>query len=448
MRAPAALAAAIAAIRLLPGRSLPDSSLINVSEVAWSPEGSGVYLGSPSILRCANGSLISSHDLFGPNANSTRTAYVRRSDDNGTSWLVAGSASPMYWATLFDRPGDSAVYLMGTTASDASAQVAIARSPDCGSSWTVTVLTASPIAFSTGPTPVLLHAGRLWRAFEQNTGSGWGNYSTLVVSAPADSPDLLASGVWVFSGRLPWTSVAPLVPASWGSPAVRPSYGWLEGNAVAPLAGESDNGVLIILRVNSLPVANKAALVRVDGPTATPAFLGWIAEFPGGMSKFSIRRDPISGLYVTLANAISDARVTAPVLCGDGPQPAILAMPDGPLPCCSMDQIRACPAMLLSCWWCRANGRNNLTLATSPDLYNWTIASGPPALADDTGQPQWLSQMMTGFQYVDWQFDGAGGSSLVTAVRAAYRGAECYHNSNRMLHQVIVDWRARLGPYA
>jgi hypothetical protein len=116
---------------------------------------------------------------------------------------------------------------------------------------------------------VLLHAGRLWRAFEQNSGSGWGNYSTLVASAPADSPDLLAPGVWVFSGRLPWTSVAPLVPASWGSPAVRPSYGWLEGNAVAPPAA-NDTGVSIVLRVNSLdaPAIYSPPLEKIQIPTA------------------------------------------------------------------------------------------------------------------------------------------------------------------------------------
>lgn len=442
----AAVAAALF-VRAVAG--LADSSLVNVSEVAWSPEESGTYLGSPTILRCANGSLLFSHDLFGPHANTTSTAFVLRSDDEGVSWAQAGSASPMYWATLFNRPADaaSAVYLMGTTGSGASAQIVVARSVDCGSTWTASVLTSSATAYSTGPTPVLLHAGRLWRAYEQNTGVGWANYSTLVASAPADAPDLLAPAAWTLSGRLPWGAVAPLVPVAWGSPAVTPSYGWLEGNAVAPLAGEADAGVLVVLRVNSLPAANKAALVRVDGPAATPAFLGWLESFPGGMSKFSIRRDPATGLYVTLSNAVLDARVTAPVVCADGPPPAAAprSAAAARLPCCSMDQIRACPAAPPSCWWCRANGRNNLTLAVSADLQNWTLAPGPPALADDTGQPQWLSQMMTGFQYADWQFDGPGGGTLVTAVRAAYRGAECYHNSNRMLHQRLSDWRSGLA---
>jgi len=159
-------------------RCLPDSLLVNVTEVAWATETSGEYLGSPSILQCPNGSLLFSHDLFGSGASTLDTAFTLRSDDTGATWVKTAPASPMYWATLFSRPNDTAVCLLGTTGGDARAQIAISRSPDCGSSWTTVVLTAAAIAYSTGPTPVLMHAGRMWRAFEQNTGSGWAQYST------------------------------------------------------------------------------------------------------------------------------------------------------------------------------------------------------------------------------------------------------------------------------
>jgi hypothetical protein len=420
---------------LMSSSGLPDSTL-NATEVKWSSEGSGVYLGSPSILRCGNDSLLFSHDLFG--AGPVGTAFVLRSDDGGSTWVAAGSATQMYWATLFSRPQDSATYLMGTSASNSSAQITIARSVDCGSSWSTAALTASPTAYSTGPTPVVLHAGRLWRAFEWNTGHGWAEYSTLVASAPVNASDLLSPAAWTLSGALPWSAVEPLVPPAWSNPAVSSSFGWLEGNAVQPVAA-TDDGIFIVLRVNSAPAANKAALVHVAGPSATPTFDSWIEAFPGGMSKFTIRQDARSGLYVTLSNYVEDARVTAPVSCAAGPPVSAGAPPGGPLPCCSMDQIRACSSSTTpSCWWCHANGRNNLTLAFSTDLRNWTLAPGLPVLRDDTGQPEWMSQMMTGFQYADWQFDG---DDLIAAVRTSYRGAQCYHNSNRMLYQRIVGWR-------
>lgn len=417
---------------------LPDS-LLNASEVKWSPEKSKVYLGSPSVLRCSNGSLLISNDQFG--AGVVGTASVSRSDDNGETWAPVGAASLMYWATLFARPGDSAVYLMGTNASDASAQISIARSADCGSTWESTLLTASPTAYSTGPTPVLLHAGRLWRAYEWNTGDGWAQYSTLVISAPANATDLLAPSTWTLSGALSWSAVSARVPASWGDPSVVPSYGWLEGNAVEP-PDSKDSGVYIILRVNSQPAANKAALVHVSGPTAAAAFVSWIEFFPGGMSKFTVRRDSTSGLYVTLSNNIEDAGVTAPVSCGPGPLHTTARAASGPLTCCSTEQMQACESTSEpSCWWCHASGRNNLTLAVSADLVNWTLALGPAVMQDDTAQPSWMSQLMTGFQYADWQFDGSGGSDIVTAVRTSYRGAQSYHNSNRILHQRISNWR-------
>jgi hypothetical protein len=59
-------------------------------------------------------------------------------------------------------------------------------------------------------------------------------------------------------------------------------------------------------------------------------------------------------------------------------------------------------------------------------------------MTDDSALPSWLSELLTGFQYVDWQFDG---NDIIAAVRASYRGAQTYHNSNRILFQRLVNWR-------
>ena len=45
---------------------------------------------------------------------------------------------------------------------------------------------------------------------------------------------------------------------------------------------------------------------------------------------------------------------------------------------------------------------------------------------------------MTGFQYVDWQFDG---DDIIYLVRTAYRGAIRYHDSNRIIFRKLPNFR-------
>jgi hypothetical protein len=420
----------------------PDTTL-NVSQVVSSlPESSARYLGSPSLLRLRSSTvLLASHDLFGAGTSRGQsTAFVRRSADNGSTWADAGTPaapaqiSSMYWATLFQRPADPAgtVYLLGVSndgdAAGAPAQAAISRSTDSGATWSspATLLTRGAVSFSTGPTPVVLVGGRLWRALERNVGAGWASgYSSCVLSARADAPDLLDAAAWTLSGELPFSSVAASVPAHWRDPAVASNFGWLEGGTV----DDGNGGVAVLLRVNSLPAANKAALLTLAAPNATPAFAGWVEPFPGGMTKFSVRRDAVTGLFVTLANNVSDASVTLPPSC------AALPAPTGPLPCCGF--ISACTTAPPTCLWCHAVSRNVLTLSVSDSLADgWRVVK--TVLYDDTGIPAFMSELLTGFQYVEWQFDG---DDIIYNARAGYRGANNYHNANRHLYGVVEGWR-------
>ena len=431
---------------------LPDSSLV-VTEIIYQPEASGTFLGSPSILRLANGTVLVSHDWFGSTGGSGTAAMypqtraeVLSAPAGGGAFAAVGAGVGLYWATLFSRPGDAAAYLMGVSSSDgARAAVTIARSADGGATWlpspAAVLRSSATSAYSTGPTPVLLWAGRLWRAYEHNLGAWASGYAAVVASAAADAPDLTAAAAWTFSGELPFDAVRPLVPPAWanatGGYAVEPSFGWLEGNAVQP-EDPADAGVYIMLRVQAGPTANKAALLYLAGPVATPAFRAWV-DFPGGQTKFTVRRDAQSGLYVTLANTVTDsaAAVTLPPACG----PVALPADAPPLPCCGF--LRDCPtgASEATCLWCHANARNNLTLNVAPR------AAGPwravaTVLADDTGFPAYLTELQTGFQYADWQFDAEGGDDLLASVRAGYRGANNYHNANRHLLKRIANWRA------
>jgi len=427
------LAFIIPSILALP---LPDSNLVNVSEIIFSHESTGIFLGSPTIVRCpSSGILLAGHDTFGKVSDGT---YISQSLDNGITWSSISKTNGTYWATLFTRPNDNSVYVLGTSINEGTnSQAIISRSLDCGMTWNTSIVTTWIHQISTGPTPVLLSRNRLWRAFERNDGAWASGYGSFVLSASVDAPDLLDKNAWVFSSTLDFSSIASSVPSSWSSPLVTSSFGWLEGNAVESPDSAGD-GVQILLRVNSLPVANKAALLSISNQSATPVFIDFI-EFPGGMSKFSVRKDTVSGLYVSLVNPVVNQNVTSPVLCAPATNGynGDLHGQNVALPCCNMFQTLACPSSPLACVWCHSNARNVLSLSTSPDLRTWTTVA-MPLMSDDSALPSWLSELLTGFQYVDWQFDG---DDIIAAVRTSYRGAQTYHNSNRILFQRIVNWR-------
>ena len=155
---------------------------------------------------------------------------------------------------------------------------------------------------------------------------------------------------------------------------------WLEGNAVVGRHGE----LFDILRVDNI---EKAALVRWKGDCLE---FDRLTAFPGGSKKFAIRYDAKSRRYWALAN------------------PA----PGAPAP---------------------ASVRNTLALISSPDLLEWKteriLLTHPDPLKH-------------GFQYVDWQFDGA---DLVAAVRTAFDddagGAASYHDANYLIFLRVPAFR-------
>ena len=81
--------------------------------------------------------------------------------------------------------------------------------------------------------------------------------------------------------------------------------------------------------------------------------------------------------------------------------------------------------------------RNVLVFASSTDAVNgeWIVCDA--LLYDDTGLEYVDSVRLTGFQYVDWIFDGA---DILYAVRASYRGSNTYHNANRLAVKRIRNY--------
>ncbi|HUT01840.1 MAG TPA: hypothetical protein VM031_05260 [Phycisphaerae bacterium] len=377
-----------------------------VKESLWirqtdvSPNPSQLYCGSPSIVRLPNNNLLASHDWFGPAAPTDASGQYNRtslalSNDDGKSWADIGDLDGQFWSGLFVH--DGSVYTLGTSARYGS--VVIRRSDDGGLTWTQPLDehsglllaggngTAAP-NYHTAPVPVLIKDGRIYRALEDNDPLNWpGGFQSFVVSADLSS-NLLEASSWTVSNKLGFNPA--WVPAGWTTS----SPGWLEGNVVEAPNGEIWN----ILRFNADPEVDKAAIVRVsaDGTLVTFDPANGFIDFPGGGHKFTIRRDPVTGLYFTLVNDNTD--------------------PNYP------------------------SQRNLLSLFASADLIIWEHLT---TLLEDDQDLLWAQSVaLTGFQYADWQFDG---DDLIYLVRTAYDGAPNYHDANRVTFHRLEDFRGLLG---
>lgn len=348
----------------------------------------GTYVGSPSIALLPDGSYVASHDIFGPKSKYNQTK-VFRSCDQGRTWSHASDVQGALWNTLFVH-GQS-LYLMG--ASGRYGNTVIRRSDDGGLSWTDPEDEQSGLLLDDGgyhcsPQPVLVHAGRIWRAMEDNRGpaKGWGkHFRAFMMSAPVDA-DLLKASSWTISNRV-------ACDTRWADGKFG---GWLEGNAVLSPAGEIVN----ILRVEFPEGGGKAAIVRIseDGRTATFDPESDIIDMPGGCTKFTIRFDPESKYYWTLSNYMPPRHL--------GNHPGAT--------------------------------RNTLALVRSRDLRDWEVRS-IVAYHPDTKKH--------GFQYVDWLFDG---DDIVAAARTAFDdglgGAHNYHDANYLTFHRLKRFRELNAP--
>lgn len=383
-------------------------------ELRYQSPSTKTYLGSPSLVRLHDGRLLATHDYFAPEGGEGTIkgddglTSVYRSDDDGRTWRNIAHLAGAFWSTLFLHR--DSLWLLGC--SRVYGSIVIRRSDDGGDTWTRADTPAGGLLFAGGsedrgphyhgaPMPVLVHGGRIYRAFEDCTPRVWGRgFKAFVISAPEDA-DLLDAANWTMSNKLAFDPA--WVPAErWGG-ALNP--GWLEGNCVAA----PDGSVWNILRVNAEPMPDQAALVRVSDEGRRVSFdpeNGFI-DFPGGTHKFTIRRDPRSGLYLTLSN------------------PAAGRFPSG-------NGFIDVPFLGVS-------RRNILTLCSSPDLRDWSVCA--TLLADDLPLDARESYEKTGFQYVDWHFDG---EDIIYLARVGYDGSPNFHDSNRITFHRLRSYASHL----
>ena len=359
------------------------------------------YLGGPSIVLLLSGDLLATHTYFGPGSSRSleheeHLTSVYRSSDGGATWTNVNHVGNAFWSSLFVHQG--CVHMIGCSQKFGS--IVIRRSEDEGFTWTTPVDARSGLLFQggyfhqppnyhCGPVPVLRKNGRLYRAFENCSPCAWGRGFRAFVISCAEDDDLLNAVSWTASNELPFEQ--SWVPDDCGMPE---GAGWLEGNVVETPTGDIWN----ILRLHSTPYVDKAAVIHVHDEGRRISFdpATGIIDFPGGHSKFTIQRDPVTGLYLTLSNSATDPR------------------------------------------W--PEKRNILSLQASEDLLHWRRVMN--VLEDDSGLSPRKSAKRVGFQYADWQFDG---DDLIYLVQTAYDGAHDMHDANRISFHRLRGFREHLA---
>ncbi len=358
---------------------IPDHSKVPGIVIDHSPAASKKYIGSPSIAILPNGTYIASHDFFGPGSSKNRTR-IHRSNDKGETWEVLTDIDGQWWSSLFVHA--NILYIIGT--SKAGGYVVIRRSDDGGSTWTEPSNQSGILRmdgqYHCAPVPVVIHKGRIWRAWEKATGRWGTGFQPFVMSVPVDA-DFLSSHNWIVSNHLQW--------GDW-----EPYSGWLEGNIVIT----PDNKLVNILRVNETTKGGKAAVVQVSDNGKLISFNDKtdFINFPGGCKKFSIRHDNKSNLYWSLTNWIHPDDVGK---------------------------------------WNPERTRNTLALISSKDLLEWSVHFVVLRSTDFE---------KTGFQYVDWLFEG---NDIVAVSRTAFKdglgGAHNSHDANYLTFHRIKNFRKK-----
>lgn len=365
-----------------------------ISQVKWMDPGTSTYLGSPSIVKLDNGHILASYDYFGKYVNSDET-FIHISKDGGKTWAALSALKGMFWGNLFQHKG--AVYILGVSAGVGTRNIVIMKSSDNGKTWTTPTNSRNGLLFTDGvnggpakyhcaPMPIVYHEGRIYRAFENLAQflPGMRGYKAFAISAN-ENADLLNSSSWLKSTEVAYdTSKDPE-----GS---RNTTGWIEGNMVLGPDGKLWN----ILRVNSTPFADRAAMVEIkDGGAVADFSPNNFITLPGGMSKFLIRKDPELNVYWMLSNNNTNPNFPAQ--------------------------------------------RNVLSLYASKDLRTWHHAK--TLMQDNQGLTETESIKTVGFQYPDWVFDK---NDIIYLSRTSYQGARNYHDSNRITFGRLENFKTFL----
>ena len=341
---------------------------------------SGRFIASLSIIKHPDGYYLASMDVaqsWAPQCLS----MIFRSDDDGKSWHYVTDLMPCFWGKLFMHNGD--VYMLAVSAE--YGDLLIGKSNDGGNTFEEPSVLMRGLGLQRGwtgmhkaPMPIIEHNGRIWITCEYGS---WekGYHAAMVGSADKDS-DLLDADSWTFSEPVKYDE-------NWKGVPKGKSKGNLEGNPVI----FPDGHIYDVMRYCMDDLERKFGLIcayKVDEQNLdAPIAFDRCIEFPANNSKFTILFDEVSKKYYSIANRISDE--------------------------------------------VNIGARNLLSLLSSDDMEHWTVVKD---IIDKTD----CDKAKSGFQYVDWIFDG---DDIAYLCRTAMNGADTFHNSNYITFGRIEKFR-------
>lgn len=336
---------------------------------------SGNCLCSPSLVRTKSGRLIAGMDVFAGRSGQN-TTLLFYSDDNGKGWRYLTDLHPFYWANMFFHKG--ALYALGQT--QEYGDLYIVRSDDDGESWS---------------DPTLLFYGTSWCC----KGGGLQHTPMQLTSYKGRLYASFEYGSWGLSdGHLPGVmSVAEdadlMQTENWSFSEIVPYDGrWKEDDS--GVKGQSIEGNLIVGPDGVLYdiMRHKMGLwlklrVNTEDLDAPPEYVS-IEEAPVSTSMF--RLFPYKGKYLLITNRKTEETATR------------------------FDE---------------GSYRNVLSAFVSDDLKSFKLIK-------DIVDFRTHNPKLYGFQYPCFIAEEDG---VRLTVRAAFNGAENFHNANYSLYYYLSD---------
>ena len=332
-------------------------------------------LSTPSIAVIGNRYILSFDEYRRDRTSPLCSAMIVVSDNNGVSWVLRHTMSSMH-GRLFVV--DGAVYYLGQ-AND----IVVARSTDCGESWSALVPLTEGQAWHQSASNVLHTKDAVYLVMERRVthiGDTWFvPWLAPVLLRAQRGSNLLERQSWTMSGELPFCELIPGYKQNqpmldfFGVPFFAQQYplyshlgggrkmhpiGWLEGNVIQILDPKhywydpDERTFHIFLRAHT-GGTGYAALLKVvqhlDGsmtPTLEVAPSGkriLFLPFPGGHLRFHVLYDKVTQLYWLLSNQATD----------------------------SMSRIESMPSLRSNL---PNNERNRLALHFSRNMVDWCFA--------------------------------------------------------------------------
>jgi len=339
---------------------------------------SGKYLCSPSLLVHPDGYMLASMDVYEGKAPQNLT-LIFRSDDGGENWHYVSELNPCFWGKMFLHKGEIYMLACSTEYGD----LLIAKSCDGAKTFSAPVVLLRGLNGKNGsvgvhknPQNIVRYNGRIYETLEWGS---WGNkeycHAAMVMSCD-ENDDLLQPENWHFTEPLKYSP-------DWEGVSVYPDGkdATIEGTLCVAPDGELYN----IMRYQSKEKKVLAYHVNKNDHDA-PLEYSHAISFAGNQSKFMIKFDEVTKKYYS-------------IICRRIDEPA--------------------------------TRRNLLSLVSSSDLENWDVVCD---LIDRRNE----DKEKIGFQYVDFEFDGA---DIIYLCRTAINGAHTFHDSNYSTFHRVKDFR-------